>query len=495
MKLPEAFEEKMRLLLQEEYDGYLQCFEEPRHYGLRVNTNKISPEEFLKIAPWPLRPIPWIPNGFYYDGDQVQPAKHPYYFAGLYYLQEPSAMTPASRLPVEPGDLVLDVCAAPGGKATELGAKLCRTGMLVANDISNSRAKGLLKNLELSGTGNVLVTSEEPGRLVPHFPEFFDKILIDAPCSGEGMFRKEKKMVKAWEEHGPEFFSRLQRSIVTQAASMLRPGGMLLYSTCTFDPRENEQIIEYLTDTCPEFEICGMAGYEGFSPGRPEFTESKSTEFRKTVRIFPHKMQGEGHFIALLRKHGFVSADSTGRSGNVSGGQKFKSAGAERAERRAAAAAGRAGTAGKPGTPGKKKLPEELEDFLQGLRTDLDPGRLEIREGRVYYMPEGMPKLRGIRFLRSGLLLGELKKNRFEPGQALAMYLKKEEYENILDLPVSDGRVIRYLKGETLEVGDLVPAGAKGWYLVCVDGYPLGFGKLASQVLKNKYLPGWRWMS
>ncbi len=472
MKLPEAFEEKMRLLLQEEYDRYLQCFEEPRHYGLRVNTNKISAEEFRKIAPWPLTPVPWIPNGFYYDGNRVQPAKHPYYFAGLYYLQEPSAMTPASRLPVEPGDCVLDVCAAPGGKATELGAKLHGTGMLVANDISNSRARGLLKNLELLGIGNVLVTSEEPGKLVPHFTEFFDKILIDAPCSGEGMFRKEKKMIKAWEEHGPEFFSRLQRSIVVQAAAMLRPGGMLLYSTCTFDPQENERIIEYLMSQCPEFEICEMEGYEGFCPGRPEFTKSKCPELEKTVRIFPHKMQGEGHFIALLRKKAPWEdhAGSTGRGAAV-------------------------GAPGRSGTAGKRKLPEELEEFLGSLRLELDRRRLEIREERVYYMPEGMPELRGIRFLRSGLLLGELKKNRFEPGQALAMYLKKEDYGNILDLSAEDERVIRYLKGETLDVEDLVSHREKGWYLVCVDGYPLGFGKLASQVLKNKYLPGWRWMS
>ena len=472
MKLPEAFEEKMRLLLQEEYETYLQCFEEPRHYGLRVNTRKISAEEFLKIAPWPLTPVPWIPNGFYYDGDRVQPAKHPYYFAGLYYLQEPSAMTPASRLPVEPGDYVLDVCAAPGGKATELGAKLNGTGMLVANDISNSRARGLLKNLELLGIGNVLVTSEEPGKLVSHFTEFFDKILIDAPCSGEGMFRKEKKMIKAWEEHGPEFFSRLQRSIVVQAAAMLRPGGMLLYSTCTFDPQENERIIEYLMSQCPEFEICEMEGYEGFCPGRPEFTKSKCPELEKTVRIFPHKMQGEGHFIALLRKKAPWEdhAGSTGRGAAV-------------------------GAPGRSGTAGKRKLPEELEEFLGSLRLELDRRRLEIREERVYYMPEGMPELRGIRFLRSGLLLGELKKNRFEPGQALAMYLKKEDYGNILDFSVEDERVIRYLKGETLDVEDLVSPSEKGWYLVCVDGYPLGFGKLASQVLKNKYLPGWRWMS
>ena len=184
MNLPAAFEDKMiKLLGEEEYRRYLDCFNEPRHYGLRVNTAKIPVEDFVKIAPWPLKPVPWIRNGFYYDGEQVQPAKHPYYYAGLYYLQEPSAMTPADRLPVEPGDRVLDVCAAPGGKATELGAKLNGSGMLAANDLSNSRAKGLLKNIELMGIGNVLVLSEEPGKLIPYFTEYFDKILIDAPCS------------------------------------------------------------------------------------------------------------------------------------------------------------------------------------------------------------------------------------------------------------------------------------------------------------------------
>ena len=169
MNLPSAFEEKMEALLGAEYEAYLDCFDKPRYYGLRVNTEKISVEEFLKIAPWDLRPVPWVSNGFYYDGEKDQPAKHPYYFAGLYYLQEPSAMTPADRLPVEPGDRVLDVCAAPGGKATELGAKLAGTGVLAANDLSNSRAKGLLKNLEIFGIGNVLILSEEPGKLVPYF--------------------------------------------------------------------------------------------------------------------------------------------------------------------------------------------------------------------------------------------------------------------------------------------------------------------------------------
>ncbi len=463
IKLPEKFENKMKELLQDEYDNYLQCYDEPRYYGLRVNTNKISVEDFLKIAPWSLTPVPWIPNGFYYDGDKIQPSKHPYYFAGLYYLQEPSAMTPASRIPVEPGERVLDVCAAPGGKATELGAKLKGEGVLIANDISNSRARGLLKNLELFGIGNMMVISEEPGKLVEYFPEYFDKILIDAPCSGEGMFRKDKKMVKAWEEHGPEFFSKLQRSIITQAAAMLKPGGMILYSTCTFDPLENEKTVEYLLETCPEFKICEMEGYEGFCEGIPKYVEDHSEEYRKTVRIFPHKMQGEGHYLALVKK------------------------GDDNAE----------GKNEKPAKPkgGGKKLPEELEQFLKELSWDIDKSRLDIREERVYYMPENLPMLKGVRFLRSGLLLGEVKKNRFEPSQALAMCLKKEEYPRILDLPVSDDRVIKYLKGETLDVEDITSRKEKGWYLVCVDGYPLGFGKLANQTLKNKYLPGWRWMS
>ena len=354
----------------------------------------------------------------------------------------------------------MNAIADAGGKATELGAKLQGKGVLMANDISNSRAKGLLKNIELFGIGNMLVLSEEPGKLTEYFPEYFDKILIDAPCSGEGMFRKDKKMVKAWEEHGPEFFSKIQRSIITQAASMLRPGGMMLYSTCTFDPSENEQTIEYLLEEYPEFEICEMAGYEGFAPGMPEVTDSKNPNLAKTVRIFPHRMEGEGHYLALLKK-GEGSPIALKEKDSKKGG----------------------------------KLPEELEEFFRNVSWKPEASRLDIHGERVYYMPKGLPKLNGVRFLRTGLLLGELKKKRFEPSQAFAMSLKKEEYANILDLSVQDERVIKYLKGETLDVEDLVSRKEKGWYLVCVDGYPLGFGKLANQTLKNKYLPGWRWQS
>ena len=460
MNLPVTFTDKMKELLGNEYDEYIACYDETRLYGLRVNTKKICVEEFKKICPFEIEPIPWIENGFYYDGEHVQAAKHPYYFAGLYYLQEPSAMTPANRLPVEPGDKVLDVCAAPGGKATELGAKLQGEGVLIANDISNSRAKGLLKNIEVFGIGNVLVLSEEPGKLEEYFPEYFDKILIDAPCSGEGMFRKDKKMVKAWEEHGPEFFAKIQRSIVTQAARMLKPGGMILYSTCTFDPEENEGTIEYLMSQYPEFIIKEIRPYEGFACGKPEVTESKLEDFKKTVRIWPHKMHGEGHYVALLQK-----GEPAVYKENVVSKNRIK------------------------------KVPEEILEFFADIDWEMDWSRLELYSEKVYYMPEGIPNVKGIRFLRTGLYLGDLKKNRFEPSQSLAMCLRKEEYKNTINLFSSDERVIKYLKGETIDVDDIVSLKAKGWQLVLVDGYPLGWGKLANGTLKNKYLPGWRWQS
>ena len=274
------------------------------------------------------------------------------------------------------------------------------------------------------------------------------------------MFRKDRKMVRAWEEHGPEYFYKIQRSIVTQAAQMLRPGGMMLYSTCTFSPKENEQTIEYLLQEYPEFEICEMEGYEGFSEGIPAAAEKQDEALRRTVRIFPHRMKGEGHFLALLRKGG-ENGVTRGTSSGARG----------------------------------KKLPPELEEFLGDVDRRMDPAQIDVRGGKVYYMPEDLPDLKGIRFLRTGLLLGELKKNRFEPSQAFAMNLKKEEYRRTLDLQAQDPRVIRYLKGETLELADMTLPISKGWCLVCVDGYPLGWGKLAGGALKNKYLPGWRWQS
>ena len=275
MKLPEPFLEKMRQLLGEEYPFYEKSYEKERVHGLRVNTSKISVEEFLNITPFQLRKIPWTENGFYYDEKEAV-TKHPHYFAGLYYIQEPSAMIPAGILPVSPGENVLDLCAAPGGKATELGAKLGREGLLVANDISNSRAKGLLKNLELFGIGNVLVTSETPEKLLSYFPQFFDKILIDAPCSGEGMFRKDLSMAADWMEKGPSYYAEIQKNILETAAKMLKPGGKLVYSTCTFDPEENEKNIQFFLDHHADFSIEPLKEWkEGFSHGRIQETQNQ----------------------------------------------------------------------------------------------------------------------------------------------------------------------------------------------------------------------------
>ena len=454
ISLPEAFVEKMSRLLGDGAGNFFESYERERSFGLRVNPLKAG--ERLPGLLSGLERIPWSREGFYYP-EELRPGKHPLHEAGAYYIQEPSAQACAEALDPRPGERILDLCAAPGGKSTHLAGKMEQKGLLVCNEIHPARAKILSQNIERMGIGNAVVTNMEPAGLVPGFREFFDGIAVDAPCSGEGMFRKDKKMVRAWEEHGPEFFSKLQRSIITQAARMLKPGGMMLYSTCTFDPLENEGTIEYLLGEYPEFEIQEIAGYEGFAPGRPEVTKSKDPDFAKTVRIFPHHMKGEGHYLALLKK----SEDAICPSSPV-------------AEQKA------------------KKIPAELEEFFRDVKWDLKPWRLDIHGERVYYMPENLPELKGARFLRSGLLLGELKKKRFEPSQALAMNLKMEEYAHTLNLSSDDDRLMRYLKGETIDVEDLIPAKAKGWHLVCTDGFPLGWGKVTNGTLKNKYLPGWR---
>ena len=459
MDLPKKFCDEMKRILGEEYPAYLASMEDTRKYGLRVNTAKISVEDFLKISPFELTPIPYVDNGFYYD-PEVAPAKHPYYFAGLYYLQDPSAMTPASRLPVEEGDVVLDLCAAPGGKATELAAKLHGTGLLIANDISSKRAKALLKNIELFGVENSFIVTEYPQKLQEYFTGFFDKILIDAPCSGEGMFRKEPSMVKAWEQNGPEFYAKLQEEILRQALPMLKPGGYLLYSTCTFSPLEDEGTVDKILSMDDSMEIVPMQGYVGFSKGNPAWVDSSRSEIEDCIRIFPHKLDGEGHFLALFHKK------ETAEGAVQSYDQR------------------RSGLKGE-----EKRL---FQEFAAGLAREFEPDRMESKQGMVYYMPKQLPDMKGLRFLRSGLFLGEMKKNRFEPSQALAMTLTMRQYNNCINLSVDDERVVRYLKGETIDVDDF--ADSKGWALLCVDGYPLGWGKSNGSQLKNKYLAGWRWM-
>ena len=462
-QLPEAFLLKMQELLGEEFGQYLESFKEEWKPGLRVNTLKLSPGELAELVPWNLEPVPWADNGFYYDGtldgEVLRPSKHPAYYAGLYYLQEPSAMTPAAMLPVVPGDRVLDLCAAPGGKSTELASKLKGRGMLVSNDISYSRARALLKNLELAGAANICVTSEAPEKLAGVWPEFFDKILVDAPCSGEGMFRRDEDMVKDWNEKGPEYYVPIQRQILSQAAAMLRPGGYMLYSTCTFSVEEDEENVAYVLEEFPQMQLCcldldkvpGACGGFGLSG---------------CMRLFPHRLKGEGHFLALMRKKG---GDDGGKEilppmDPVTAGKRVRAVQKEK----------------------------ELDAFLRQSGTEWDYGRIVIHQDNAYYLPEGLAWNLPLRFLRTGLFLGELKKGRFEPSQALAMSMKAGQFPNTVSFPGGDSRVLRYLKGETISLeGDEGPV--KGWCLAAMEGFPLGWAKGTGMSLKNKYYPGWRW--
>lgn len=495
MKLPESFELKMKELLGEEFEDYIRCFDDKHYGGLRVNTLKISPEEFEKICPFEIKKIPWVPNGYFYNLEE-QPARHPYYFAGLYYIQEPSAMTPASLLPVEPGDKVLDLCAAPGGKTTELGAKLKDLGVLVCNDISNSRAKALLKNVEVIGVRNVMVASEAPSKLVKSFEGYFDKILVDAPCSGEGMFRKQPSIMKNWEQYGVGYYNKLQKEIILDAARMLKPGGYMVYSTCTFSPEENEGTVKFLKENFEEFhvvdamavakEIYGdRVDYTGFAPGHPEWADAPE-EVKDCIRLWPHKINGEGHFVTLLQKgHGEQHSASV---------QPAKRINVEAVMKK-----------------NKTVLSEETVDFLKTLNIKLGEGEFKLRKDMLYYVPEDLPDNFGLRTLRHGLLLGEIKKNRFEPSQALASSMRIGDYDNVINLSVENPSVIRYLKCETIDLNEeeLLPipvvhpdgtvenkvvSPKNGWVLICVDSFPLGWGKLANGSVKNKYLSGWRWM-
>lgn len=439
IKLPEQYLNNMEQLLQDEYDKYLESFNNDRVYGLRINTNKISVKDFLKINPFNLTPIPWCDDGFYFD-ENDKPSKHPYYYAGLYYIQEPSAMLPAQVLPIEENDVVLDACAAPGGKSSKLANKLNGTGLLASNDISVSRAQVLLKTLESQGVCNYYVMAQDINDINLH--NTFDKILIDAPCSGEGMFRKDQDLIKSWLEKGNEYYANIQKSIISKALDLLKDGGQMVYSTCTFSPLEDEDIIEYALSICPKLKVLPIKQSQGFATGITENTKN-------CVRLYPHRIKGEGHFVALLQK----GESKNDKTTNVN----------------------------------KCDLPKD--EFFNNL-TNTYNGTLVSRQDKLYIEPNVSINTNGLRVLRSGLYLGEYKHNKFEPSQALAMSLSKDTYKNILNFDLNDDRVIKYLKCETLDVKDKY---VNGYVLVCVDGYPLGFGKVDKGILKNKYPANYRY--
>ena len=515
MKLPDQFQENMKRLLGEAYAPFAASFDAGRRNALRVNRLKLTSEQFEAVSPFALEQVPWAQGGYYVDYRDY-PGQHPFYRAGLYYLQEPSAMAPAQILPAAPGDRVLDLCAAPGGKATELGVRIGGEGLLVANEISSSRVRALKRNLELFGIRNAIVTNEPPHRLQERFLSFFDQVLVDAPCSGEGMFRKNPEAVATWSLEKVKECAAVQREILLLAADMLRPGGYLVYSTCTFEPEENELAIWHLLLRRPDMELVRIdctQGRESFARAYSagELAEkgydlqgyplpSGSPDLTCAVRIWPHRSGGEGHFIALLHRKETGIADC-GLAQADRGKKKEKRKGRKEQGKRAAAVSG-------SGSLSKTEL-QIFSQFMAEYAPDLsiDLRRCEIRDAHVYLMPEDKLNLSGLQFLRAGLFLGTFKKNRFEPSQELAMALPpapdKERTPQTVpdgaDAYEDDGRYLRFpadsdllnafLRGETLRLKE---GGRNGWRLVCASRWPVGWGKLAAGVLKNHIPAGWR---
>ncbi len=426
------------------------------------------------------------------QGGPRRPGKHPYHEAGLYYLQEPSAMAAVVLLGPEPGDLVLDLCAAPGGKSTQIAGRLKGAGLLVSNEIHPARAKILSQNMERLGVSGAVVVSEAPETLAARFPAFFDKILVDAPCSGEGMFRKDPGARQEWSPEAAALCAARQKTILEAGLQMLKPGGRLVYSTCTFAPEEDEGSVADLLETHPgtKVEHRVVKGFADLGRGRPEWVEEgpgrEGLEY--TYRVWPHQVKGEGHYLAALKKAGESSA-SVGRPGWPGPG-----AGPLEDRRPPRAQAERAG--GKGASAGKKAERQEIwqlftafcQETLSTRPWELQPGRYLTFGGQLYYVPSAMPDMDGLKVLRPGLHLGTFKKNRFEPAHALALYLRPEHVKRQADLPCLSQEAERYLRGEALMVG-----GAEdGWTLVTVDGYSLGWGKAAKGVLKNHYPKGLR---
>ncbi|HTG68093.1 MAG TPA: RsmB/NOP family class I SAM-dependent RNA methyltransferase, partial [Candidatus Udaeobacter sp.] len=315
--LPRKFTEKMEKLLGNEFDKFMSSYEAPRVYGLRINRLKLSALNWKKLSPMgeTVRPIPWAEDGLYYKEGE-RPGKHPHYHAGLYYIQEPSAMAPVELLDVQPGHRVLDLCAAPGGKSTQIAGKLQGSGVLVTNDNARERTKALAKNIELAGVRNAVVLNEEPAAIAAAFPAWFDRILVDAPCSGEGMFRKDDSMIADWEKHSVLRCSVMQRDILRDAAAMLAPGGIIVYSTCTFSPEENEQQIAAFLAEHDDFFVEAVPHQFGWTAGRTDLAaetaqldSERLQSIQGTVRLWPHLIEGEGHYAAVLRRGGERKAE------------------------------------------------------------------------------------------------------------------------------------------------------------------------------------------
>ena len=463
--IPTLFLDRMKEMLGQEFDDFSSALDGPQYRALRVNTGKISVDEFLKRSPFDLQSVPWTDNGFYYIEEQ-RPGKHPFHEAGLYYIQEPSAMAPVMFLDVKPGEKILDLCAAPGGKTTQIGAKMKGQGLLICNEIHPARAKILSENVERMGISNAIVTNEPPERLANVFGAYFDKILVDAPCSGEGMFRKEDAAGAEWSPENVNLCADRQDEVLDSAAQMLRPGGRMVYSTCTFAPQEDEGAIARFLERHADFEIVKADMPEGFMAGIPQWATafggacSSPEELKYTLRLMPHLLKGEGHYLAVLRRRG---------DEDFSGGSRV---------------------------PEEKGLPDkDIKEYIEFAKETIRDGMFDekgvyLKFGeQLYLAPQGTPRLQGLKVLRPGLHLGTIKKNRFEPSHALALTLQAKQVYRSADISMDGLEIKQYLSGQTLTTPDCQ---AKGWCLVTVEGYSTGWGKMAGGVIKNHYPKGLR---
>lgn len=427
--LPEAFLQRMEAQLGSEYPAFLESLERPRAVALRFNPMKGE----RPVLPFVGAPVPWEPEGFYYD-PETRPGLHVYHEAGVYYLQEASAMAPVALLDPKPGERVCDLCAAPGGKTTQIAGRMLGQGFLVCNEINPKRAKILSRNIERMGVANALVTNEHPETLASRFPGFFDRVLVDAPCSGEGMFRKEEAAVTDWSQETVQMCARRQREILDSAARLVRPGGRLVYSTCTFAPEEDEETVAAFLESHPEFTPEPVEA--------PWFVPGENASYR----MWPHKLLGEGHFAAVLRK----TQGESGEAPACSGG----------------------------------KCPKAWESFAKELDITLPEGKAVSFGQSLYWAPMELPELNRLKVLRPGLELGTERKGRFEPAHALALWLKTCAAAE--SFPPESPEMKAYLHG------DVVPSGKKGWCLVQAGGYAIGWGKGDGSVLKNHYPKGLR---
>ena len=435
----EEFDQRMQSSLKDEYDDFKQALKSKPVKGLYLNRNKKDAERILDTRYVMHHPI--VDNGYLYEED-YHPGRSAYFLAGLYYIQEPSAMLVADALPIEPDDFVLDMCGAPGGKSCQVATKLTGEGVLIANDIEASRARILSENVERFGLDNTIVTNVDPMRFTSMFKEAFDKIVLDAPCSGEGMFRKLDQAVDTWSLDKVKECAHIQKNLIKGAYDLLRPGGMVIYSTCTYSYEENEAIVHYAVDELG-FKLLPLSKSHGLCPG---------VDLEEVIRCYPHHYQGEGHFIALLQKPG----DSPRKQVR---------------------------------TQNSKISPNDLKVLKTFYQENLNipvPRNVVENKDHLYAIKNSFPELKGIRVLRNGLYLGEVRKNRFIPSYSLALTLTKEDVKRSYDYPSESDEIKKYIHGETLEGN-----GNKGFGVIFVDGYPLSFYKESNQV-KNLFPKGLR---